>query len=239
MSWFKSWWRRARPRLAPHQAARLAAWQALPAPSQDAALVEARWVVIDVEASGLDMRRDRLISIGAVALHGCDLVLADSFEVVLQQDVVSDDANILVHGIGGTAQRAGVPPVEALLAFLDYVGKSPLVAFHAAFDQAMIGRALRHHLGLRLFQRPLDLAYLAPALLPDRAHGRHTLDDWLSAYRIRDFARHQALSDAFSTAQLLQVLLAEALRQGITRCAELIVTERAQLELSRMQSMGS
>lgn len=218
------------------QSAQLAAWQALPEPSSDEALADARWVVIDVEASGLDMRRDRLISIGAVALHGSKIELADSFEVVLQQTHASDDANILVHGIGGTIQRAGDNPVEALLAFLRYAGKARWVAYHAAFDETLIGRALHQQLGLRLKPRALDLAYLAPALYPDFAARRQSLDDWLARFGVRDIARHQALSDAYSTAQLMQILLQRAQQKGITSCAELMQQSEAQFCLYRMES---
>lgn len=227
-------WRRVA--LTAAQTSQLAAWAALPEPLPDEALDAARWVVIDVEASGLDLRRDHLISIGAVALHGTSLALADSFEVVLRQARASDHANILVHGMGGTVQREGDDPVDALLAFLHYAGKSRLVAFHAVFDQTMIGRALKAHLGLR-FKRPaLDLAYLAPAMYPEFSARRQGLDDWLARFGIRDIARHQALSDAYSSAQLMQILLQRAQQNGVENCADLIQQAQAQFCLYRMES---
>jgi len=63
--------------------------------------------------------------------------------------------------------------------------------------------------------RWLDLAQLAPALHPDRARERRSLDDWLKAFEIPSPSRHDALADAYATAQLLLVLLADAERQGI------------------------
>ncbi len=110
---------------------------------------------------------DSLISIGAVAVVNGQIVLDDSFSVVLQQRESSRKENILIHGISGSAQREGVLPADALLAFLGYLGKSPLVAFHVAFDETMIRRALRQYLGIS-FKRPwLDLAYVLPALYPE------------------------------------------------------------------------
>jgi DNA polymerase-3 subunit epsilon len=58
----------------------------------------------------------------------------------------------------------------------------------------------------------LDLAQLAPALEPARRE--RGLDEWLQALAIPVAARHDALQDAFATAQLLLVLLARAERQG-------------------------
>ena len=53
---------------------------------------ETRWVVLDVETSGLDIHRDRLLAIAAIAIRvdwaskTLRVDLGDSFEVVLRQD---------------------------------------------------------------------------------------------------------------------------------------------------------
>ena len=195
-----------KPGLTPQQAQRLAAWQALPVPPQGRAFSESRYVVVDVESSGLNISRDRLIAIGAVAVANGRIQLDDSFEIVLQQARVSEKGNILIHGIGGTAQREGMPPADALLAFLEYLGKDPLVAFHVAFDESMISRAMRTFLGLEFRHAWVDLAYVAPALYPQLARRHRTLDDWMGLFRIGNYARHNALADALSTAELLLAL---------------------------------
>src|SRR5574340_755194 len=56
-----------KPELTTQQAERLAAWQAKTTPRYDLPLGESRYVVVDVESSGLNVSRDRLIAIGAVA----------------------------------------------------------------------------------------------------------------------------------------------------------------------------
>ena len=180
-----------------------------------------RWVVLDCESSGLDPERDRLLSLGAVAVREGRIDHADSFGAVLRQAEASAPQNILVHGIGGDAQRAGRDPAEALEAFARYAGESPAVAFHAAFDRALLRRAIPSWKA-----RWLDLAQLAPALLPARAKSCRSLDDWLAAFGIEVAGRHDALADAYATAQLLLVLLAEAERQGIGEARGLYAAER-------------
>lgn len=172
----------------------------------------ARWVVIDCEASGLDPARERLLAIGAVAVRAGRLEPADSFHALLRQDTPSSAENILVHGIGADAQRAGCPTPEALRGFTRYLGSGLPVAFHADFDAALLRRALAEQ-GLGIAAPWLDLARLAPALFPERARANRSLDHWLESCGIAPPARHDALADAFSTAQLLLVLLAEAARQ--------------------------
>jgi DNA polymerase-3 subunit epsilon len=206
-------WFTPKPRLTAQQAERLAAWVALPEAGMKGAFERSRCVVVDVETTGLNLMTDTLISIGAVAVVNGKIALGDSFYVVMQQRESSRKENILVHGISGTAQREGMEQTEALLAFLEFVGKSPLVAFHVTFDETMIRRAIRQFLGHTLKHPWLDLAYVMPALYPPLAYSHRMLDDWIARFNIRIEVRHHALADALATAQLLQVAQARAHRK--------------------------
>jgi DNA polymerase-3 subunit epsilon len=168
---------------------------------------DTRWIVLDVESSGLDPRRDRLLAIAAVALemrgeHAPRIALADSFEAVLRHEgVPTDKDNILVHGIGRAEQRAGRMAAPVLEAFERWAGDAPLIAFHAAFDQTLIARAARDALGRELRNPWLDLEPVAAALHPGVT--ARALDDWLAHFRIDCQPRHQAAADALATAELL------------------------------------
>ncbi len=182
---------------------------------------QTRWVVVDCETSGLDVAKDRVLAIGAVGVRDAAVVLADSFSMLIGQAEPSAAHNILVHGIGGDAQRAGDAPDRVLASFIDYAGEAPIAAFHAPFDRAMLERAARAG-GLRWRKRWLDLAGLLPMLFPERGKICRGLDDWLDAFSIAHAARHDALGDAFATAQLLQIALAEARRHRYGTVHELI-----------------
>jgi DNA polymerase-3 subunit epsilon len=179
-----------------------------------------RWLVLDVESSGLDASRDRLLALAAVALRvdaqRAWIELADSFEVVLRQpDDASppDRANILVHGIGVAAQGRGLEPALALQRFAAFAGDAPLLGFHVAFDKRLIDRATQAQLGRRLRNRWLDIADIAAVLRPGFA--ARTLDDWLEACGIPCARRHQAMADALATAELLLQLLPSARAEGV------------------------
>lgn len=181
-----------------------------------------RWVVVDVESSGLDPLRDRLIAIGALGVVDGVVDLRDSFEVVIRQETTSSVANIEVHGIGGAEQRAGEDAPTALAAFLDFVRKDPLVAFHAPFDEAMLQRAIFGTLGER-FKRPwLDLADVVPLAWPEDARARRGLDAWLARFGIPIVHRHRAIADCLATAQLFSRFLPESARLGGTTARSLL-----------------
>lgn len=170
-----------------------------------------RWVIADVESSGLDAERDRLLAIAAVAVHFDEdfrhprIALGDTFEIFVQQTEPhtkrADKANILIHGIGVGAQRSGRPPQQAFHAWARFVADAPLVAYHSAFDQTLIDRASRSVLGHTLPHHWLDLEAVAAVVHQDPRQ-RH-LDHWLKRRGIQCLHRHQAAADALATAELL------------------------------------
>ena len=209
------------PALAPELAGRLRSWQALGAEDDRAPIEDTRFVLVDVETSGLDPRRDRLIAIGAVALRRGRLDVGRGFEVVLREEGASADEAVLIHGIAPGERERGEPAPEALLSFLEYAGRCALVAFHAPFDRAVLERAVRQSLGVRLPNPWLDVAWLAPALNPRLGLERTGLDHWLEHFGLRAHARHRALADALVTGELFLVLLAQASAAGVRDLAGL------------------
>lgn len=203
-------------------AGRLRTWQALPHLNERTALAAARLVVVDVETAGLDPRRDRLLAIGAVAVEAGRLRPSEGYDVTVHNPNPSARANILVHGISPDAQTAGLAVDVALMGFLELARHDVLVAFHAGFDQTVLQRALREQLGVRLPNLWLDMAYLAPALVPEARPGNRNLDDWLAHFDLRAHSRHNAAYDAYATAELLLILLARASRAGITSVGQLL-----------------
>jgi DNA polymerase-3 subunit epsilon len=227
-------WPFGRRRLPPLDAAGNARRDALTRPRIDLRqpLADMRWCVVDVETGGLDAQRDPLLAIGAVAIEHQRIALDASLEVGLAQAHSTVAANILIHGISGSEQRAGQAPHEAVLSWLEFAGSAPRVAFHAGFDQAVLQRAERERLGLSIAAPWFDAAVVAPLLFPDAApHCRH-LDDWLAHFGIAVYARHGALADAYATAELWLVLLAAAQRENLTTAHQLRGLLRARRWLS-------
>jgi len=213
--------------LSPALAKRLEAWQSLPALSERVSLDTARFVVADVETTGLDPRRDRLLAVGAVTVEARRLRAGEGYDVTVHNPEPSARENILVHGIGPDAQTGGLAPDEALMGFLELARHDVLVGFHAAFDRAVIDRATRQQLGVRLSNPWLDLAWLAPALVPGGRRLRN-LDDWLAEFGLRAHVRHNAAADAFVSAELLLILLERARQQGLDTLGALLAAAEAQ-----------
>lgn len=223
MSWLKYLFR-PQVELPASLAQRVRAWHKQAVVDETLPLARARFIVVDVETSGLDLRRDKLLSIGAVAVQARRARLGENFSSILRREEINERGNILIHGISPQMQAAGAAPEEALMGFLEFVGKYPLVAFHARFDRTMLDRAAREALGVCVLNPWIDLAQLAPALFPEARLTQACLDDWLNYFGLRAHARHRALDDALVGAELFLILLARAVARHLATVNALYAT---------------
>jgi DNA polymerase-3 subunit epsilon len=203
------------------EAGRLAALRAMSGISTRTALDELRWVVVDVETGGLNPQTDPLLSIGAVEIRNGRINLGAGFEVRVQQASATSHENILVHGLTHSQQLSGMGARDALLDFAEFAAGGTFVAFHAGFDRTVLRVAMKKELGWDFEGRWLDAAVIAPLLFPRLARDRRHLDDWLSALKIFNFARHSAVADAAATAQLWLILLEAAQNQHLRTLKDL------------------
>jgi DNA polymerase-3 subunit epsilon len=175
-----------------------------------------RFVALDSETTGLNPLTDRLITIGAVAVHGGDIVLEDSFEALLR--VERNSAAVTVHGITREQARGGIDEPEALRRFLDYLQDGVIVGHHIDHDISTLNAAYQRHWGFDLMNRSLDTMDLTLHLerggaFADRERIREfTLDSLCEMFDVIPHDRHTAGGDAFITAQVFLRLLRLAVR---------------------------
>jgi DNA polymerase-3 subunit epsilon len=177
-----------------------------------------RFVVLDSETTGLNPRTDRIVSIGAVAVHDAEIVLEDSFSALLELDRNSEA--VTVHGITRDASRGGLSEPDALARFLDYLRDGVIVGHHIGHDLATFDAGYGRHWGVSLANRSIDTMDLALHLERDGAFSgrppirRFTLDALCGMFDIIPHDRHTAVGDAFITAQVFLRLLRLASKHG-------------------------
>lgn len=215
MGWFSR-----KPQLEPEYLYRLGK---LPAPEALSihTLTQQRLVVLDLETTGFDLRRDLVISIGAVVIDQGAIPLNQLFERTLYRNITKVTESVLIHGIAPSALAAGEDPIKALMSLMEFVGSSPFLAYHARFDQQMLERALRKTLGYRLNHPFFDVAEIAPLLNPKANLDKAGLDDWIKYFGLNVHQRHHASADALVTAEIALILFKQAQAQGIENLAQL------------------
>jgi DNA polymerase-3 subunit epsilon len=181
-------------------------------------LAEVRFAVLDSETTGLDPRRDRLITIGAVAVIDDEIIIADSFEAMLK--VAYNASSVTVHGITRDEARDGLEESEALPLFLAWLRDAVIVGHHIKHDIDTLNAGFERNFGFHLLNHSLDTMDLTLHLEKDGAFaGRpeiadFSLDGLCRLFGVRPHDRHTAAGDAFLTAQVFLRLLNLARRCG-------------------------
>ena len=196
--------------------------------ADDAPLDAVRFVVLDSETTGLNPRTDRIITIGAVAVGGAEILIEDVFDALIR--IERNTEAVTVHGVTrDESLKGGVDEAVALERFLDYLGDGVIVGHHIGHDIATLDAALERHWGIQLSNRSLDTMDLTLHLERDGAFaGRpaireFTLDGLCAMFGVIPHDRHTAGGDAFITAQVFLRLLRLADRFGrgtLARIAE-------------------
>ncbi|MCB1960223.1 MAG: 3'-5' exonuclease [Rhodocyclaceae bacterium] len=171
---------------------------------------DTRYVVVNTEATGLDLSRDRLISVAAIAVDRCLLNPRDCYQQSLEPD-----------------------PAKALVALLEFIGKSPVVVFNAGFNKQALLNAFDKHLGFEPELEWLDMYWILPSLFNDRHAAPARLLEWMEAMDVETFQRNDALGDAYAITQLFLAGLARASLRSHRSIASLVELEATRKRLQR------
>ena len=118
------------------------------------------WVALDCETTGLNVRTDEIISIGAVRIQGNRILTSERLELLVRpQGAVSADS-VRVHRLRAQDVAQGVSADDAVMQLMHFIGSRPLVGYYLEFDLAMINRVLFPILGMGLPQQRMEVSGL-------------------------------------------------------------------------------
>jgi DNA polymerase III epsilon subunit family exonuclease len=179
----------------------------------------ARYVVVDLETTGLRPARAGICEIGAVRLDG--FLPAGTFQTLVDPGLPLPAA---VSSLTGLADRDlhGAPRAEAAIRrFLGFADASVLVAHNARFDLAFLDREVERLTGRRIAAPVVDTVGLARRLLAGRV-ARVSLASLAHFFGTSVRPCHRALPDARATAEILVALIGLAQERGAESVADLV-----------------
>jgi DNA polymerase III subunit epsilon len=175
-----------------------------------------RYVAVDLETTGLNLRRDRVVSIGAVRIIEGRIQLSQVFNEIINPGREIPRSSIELHGIVPASVAQARSADEVFQDFLGFLGQDILVAHHVGFDLYFLNRLMKQKHGFPLQNLALDTVELCRAIVflplqpPSRISGfqaRHTLEDAAKHFGIEIWDRHTAMGDAMATAMIFQRIL--------------------------------
>lgn len=189
-----------------------------PLPNARQPVGTARFLAVDLETTGLDPERDRILSLGWVALEGPRIDLATADQRLVRAEGLVPEASAVIHRITDQQAAGGVALDEALEALFQALAGRIMVAHHAALEIGFLEQACQRLYGVRPPLAIVDTLRLAETALrragqPIPAHGLrlHTLR---ARYNLPAYRAHDALFDAIAAGELFAALLSRQSPDG-------------------------
>lgn len=167
------------------------------------------WVSVDCETTGLDRRRDEIVSIGAVRIVGSRVLTSERLELLVRPEKrqVSAEA-VKVHRLREQDVAQGIAPEAAMAQLMRFIGSRPLVGYYLEFDVAMLNRVVWPMLGLRLPQPKIEVSALyyewKNRQLPPHERGNRNVDlsfaTMMADLELPMREAHDAMNDAVMAA---------------------------------------
>lgn len=182
----------------------------------DTPLSEARFVVFDTELTGLDQKKDSIVSIGALKMEGSRIEVGRPFYRIVEPSTELTGKSIVIHGIT-PSETEGRPDMKAILPeFLEFCGDAVLVGHHVMMDMVFVNNEMKEVYGHGLrnpsvdtirFYRNLSCRNGDKCAFYENESEDVNLFTLAREFEIDVSGAHNALQDAYVTAQLFQRLL--------------------------------
>lgn len=194
-------------------------------PAKNSKLSDLCFSVFDTETTGLDIKTDHVISVGAVKIQHQELKIKDVFSQRIKRSVPQKEEAIKVHGLIQTDIK-GSEARDVLSAFFHYLGSSVVVGHHVSFDAAMVNKLSSGLDGGPIKNPILDTSFLAKRLdnpldIHNADNREYSLDALCQRFHIVTKDRHTALGDAYLTGLLFLKLIREFEKKGVKNLGQI------------------
>lgn len=186
---------------------------ATPFPNKQTICSNASIVAVDMETTGLDPKKDEILSIGLVEIKNQAIQLDTAWHEIIRLDRELPPESVVIHQITDDQKEQGKPLEEVLPELLKRLqGKVMLVHFKR-IEQNFLDAACRKLYGAPFAIPIIDTLELGQRTFERRNHTIQPSDLRLfnlrTRYNLPRYKAHNALNDALATAELFLAMLAD------------------------------
>jgi DNA polymerase-3 subunit epsilon len=170
------------------------------------------YVVFDTETTGLNPKKDEILSIGAVKIKDNKIITSQTFEVFIKNSCEISSKSIEIHRIRPIDLQNAKTTDIAIREFLNFIGSRPLVGYYLEFDVSMINKYIKPMLGVTLPNKMIEVSEIyfdkTISLIP-QGNIDLRFDTILKKCGVPDMGAHNAVNDAIMTAMVFLKLNAK------------------------------
>lgn len=154
-------------------------------------------IVLDIETTGLDYTKERMIEFAAVKLVNGKI--KERFETLIDPKQHIRKASIAVHGITQDMVEGQPTEEEVMPKIVEFIGDYPIVAHNAIFDYSFLNEASKRLYGKELTNPRIDSQFMFKEIYPEiESHGLAML---MQKMGVEFSTRHRAMADTIGLAE--------------------------------------
>lgn len=164
--------------------------------------VQREYVFLDIETTGLDVEKDRIIEVGSIKVSGEKEVL---FQRLIKTEIEVPDVIENLTGINGSKLSSeGIELKQCIAEFIEFIGKSDLIGYNIRFDIKFLNKALSDLALAPIHNKTIDL--MQEAKKRNMFQINYKLETTLREYGLDQTVQHRALKDAKLIYQLYKAM---------------------------------
>ncbi len=196
-----------------------------PLPDAKTPLSELEIVALDLETTGLDPKKDSILSVGIVLIRREAIQLNTTRHQIISVAESIPEASAVIHRITDDQSAAGEPIEKVLPWLLKQLAGKVMLVHYKNIEQNFLNEACQKLYGSPFIIATIDTLPLAQRLLERRNYtiqsGNLRLFNLRSMFGLPNYQAHNALYDALATAELYLALMAELSPTGSYRLKDI------------------
>ncbi len=153
-------------------------------------------IVLDIETTGLDYTKEKMVEFAALRLE--DGKIKDKYSTLINPKQHIRKASIAIHGITEEMVADAPTEEEVIGKILEFIGEHPIVAHNAIFDYSFLNESSLRYCGKELTNVRVDTQQMFKEVYPDL--DRHGLGMLSEVFNVKLTNHHRAMADAMALA---------------------------------------
>ena len=163
------------------------------------------YVCLDCETTGLNPKKDEILSIGAVHIKDNKILMRKTFNIFVKPSQNINAEAIKIHQIRPIDLANAVDPKDAILDLLEFIGSRPIVGYYIKFDIAIISKYTKKYIGIKLPNETIEVSsmyYRTRKKTSEYEFIDLKFDTIMKELNIPTLGKHDALNDAIMTSMI-------------------------------------
>jgi len=163
------------------------------------------YVCFDCETTGLNPKKDEIISIGAIIIKNNKILHSKKFERFVKTERSLSAESIKIHHIRECDIENALNIDDVIYEFLDFVGNRPLVGYYLEFDCAMVNKYIKPKIGIKLPNKQYEVSKIYFDEMIKKTPGANIdlrFDIIMDRLNLPRLGKHDAINDVIMTAMI-------------------------------------